>query len=191
MEKPNQKKIRCSMIVGRNGDKVCGRAYGYRMMIVESAPTLAEVKAKVKAIIEGDGAIVEGFDIEYDLSSLFARFPFLVESGIGKRARIRKGRLDQYANGLKNASPGNIKVLEAAIRKLGRQLATIELQIPDHKKFAGKDVLSNYIPWFMSVDEYMNGLGAHQMSSSGRKKKEPPGSSPGKDWRLELPAGVF
>lgn len=64
------------MVVGRNGDKVWGRAYGYMMMIVESAPTLAEVKAKVKAVIEREGAILEGFDIEYDLSSLLPVFPF-------------------------------------------------------------------------------------------------------------------
>lgn len=190
------------MVVGRHGNKVWGRAYGPMMMIVQTASTLAEVKKQVKESIEKDGIKVEGFDLEYNLSSLFDRYPFLVDVGISKRARIRKGRLQQYANGLKYASIGNVKALEAVIRKLGRQLATIELQIPEHKKFPGKDTLSNFIPWFMSVDDFMDSLGPHQMISSNRKKKKPPRSSvdhsdldndqdDDREWWRELPADVF
>jgi hypothetical protein len=192
MKNENRVAMHISMVVGRRGDNVWGRAYGPMMMIVESAPTLAEVKSKVKRVIERDGVSkVEGFDLEYDLSSLFDRFPFLVASGISKRARIREGRLKLYANGSKHASIGNVKALEAVIRKLGKQLAAIELQIPEHKKFTGKDVLSNYIPWFISVDDYMRSLGPHQMLSSNRKKREPPDPSEDQEWEWELPADVF
>lgn len=198
--------MRCSMVVGRHGNKVWGRAYGPMMMIVQSAPTLAEVKKLVAESIEKDGIKVEGFDIEYNLSSLFDRYPFLTDIGISKRARIRKGRLQQYANGMKHASIGNVKALEAVIRKLGRQLATIELQIPEHKKFPGKDTLSNFIPWYMSVDDFMDSISPHQMISSNRKKKKPPRVSRTSDidssaldddhdddreWWRELPADVF
>jgi len=190
------------MVVSRSGNRVSGRAYGPLMMVVDSAPTLAEVKRKIKATIERDGFKLEGFDIEYNLSPLFDRYPFLTDVGISKRARIRKGRLKDYANGTKYASIGNVKALEAVIRKLGRQLANIELQIPDHKKFPGNDSLSNFIPWYLSVDDFMNSLGPHQMISSDRKKKKPPRSSIGhrdldtdhddeREWWRELPADVF
>ena len=194
--------MRCTMVISRHGNRVSGRAYGPMMMIVDSAPTLAEVKRKIKETIGKDGFDVEGFDIEYNLSSLFDRYPFLIDVGISKRARIRKGRLKDYASGAKYASIGNVKALEAVIRKLGRQLANIELQIPEHKKFRGNDSLSNFIPWYVSVDDFMNSLGPHQMISSERKKKKPPRSSidhrdpdtdhdDDREWWRELPADVF
>ena len=97
-------------------------------LLIESAANIEELQVKIKTLLsdfhdlEPDNI---SFEISYDLSAFFENFGYLKISEIAKYAGLNSSLLRHYVAGSKTASKAQVMKLQAAIHKVGNELAQV------------------------------------------------------------------
>ena len=116
------------LVVEKTKDGFWGRVDINNNLIIENAPTLETLKKQLKKLIyEIENIEVEEFEVSYDLTSFFEQYSFLNISDLAKRTSINSTLMRQYAAGIKFPSIDRVKIIEQAIRSIGKELAKVKL----------------------------------------------------------------
>lgn len=62
-----------------------------------------------------------------DIQDFFIKHHYISQREVAHRAGINKSLLRQYACGLKNPSKARIRLIEKAVREIGKELVTAEI----------------------------------------------------------------
>jgi hypothetical protein len=136
MKKLQNNHSKTQLIVEKANDDLFGRISIKGNLIVDSASTLEALKKKMKKLAKDFESVeIDEFDITYDLTSFFEQHPYLSISEVAFEARISPGLMRQYSCGIKHPSEDRIKIIEIAIRDIGKRLAKIKLHKPE-KEYA-------------------------------------------------------
>ncbi|MBA4851341.1 hypothetical protein [Emticicia sp. BO119] len=117
-------------LILENGDDglLWGRVLHEDDLIVDSAPTVEELQAKIKQLLFDFHGVEEvQFELAYDLTSFFLFFDYLKISKIAAVAGMNPSLLRHYAAGSKAASKEQVAKIENAVHELGRQMASLKL----------------------------------------------------------------
>ncbi len=117
-----------SLIIEKSQGELWGRVMFDDNLIIDSAKNVASLERKMKKLLKSlhqlDPENVT-FELQYDLSALFAQFSYLKITSIAREAEMNPTLLRQYVTGIKHASPKQAKKVEAAIHKIGHDLVNI------------------------------------------------------------------
>ena len=107
---------------------VWGRVMYDDNLLVESATNAEELQVKMKTLLNDFHDLEPdtiSFEISYDLSAFFENFGYLKISEIAKYAGLNASLLRHYVAGSKTASKSQVMKLQAAIHKVGNELAQV------------------------------------------------------------------
>lgn len=113
-----------------NGDDgtLWGRVLYDDDLLVDSAPTLEELQAKIKQLLFDFHGVAEvQFELAYHLTSFFEFFDYLKISKIAEIAGMNPTLLRHYAAGSKTASKEQVAKIEKAVHQLSKQMAAVKL----------------------------------------------------------------
>lgn len=65
--------------------------------------------------------------MEYEITEFFKEVKYITMEGVADKAGMNKSLLRQYATGVKNPSKQQIKKINVAIHKLGRELVSFKV----------------------------------------------------------------
>ncbi len=105
-------------------------------LIYENAANLQSLKKKIKNLIYDFEEIEvesENFEVVYDLTSFFENHSYLNITEIAKRADINPGLMRQYTSGIKFPSEDRVKIIEKAIKEIGKELIRVKLHKPQRE----------------------------------------------------------
>ncbi len=128
MDRTTTNKATIHLIVEKSNGELWGRVKVKGNLITDSANNLDALKKQLKGLIlDYENVKVEGFEVSYDLTSVFEQYSYLNISEVAAKASISSGMMRQYASGNKYPSYERVKDIESAIREIGKELSKINL----------------------------------------------------------------
>jgi hypothetical protein len=123
-----KKTITPLLIVERNKGNFWGRVEISDNLIVDTASSLESLKKKMRKLISDfeDKEAVD-FDISYDLTAFFEQYAYINISKIASKSGINYSLMRQYSIGYKYPSEIRVKMIEKAIREIGKELIKVKL----------------------------------------------------------------
>lgn len=122
------------LIIEKGEDGFWGRIKDGNSLITSFGETIDHLKSSMKEAMELyfeelDKPIAKyEFELVMDIQEFFLINDFINISTLAKRIGMNSSLLRQYAKGIKFPSLRQVNKIENAIRKIGKQLSTTELQ---------------------------------------------------------------
>lgn len=132
--KKKQKTVRPELIVERHKRVIWGCVTVNDNLIVDYAANLESLKKKMKKLISvWEDMDAVDFDISYDLTAFFEEYNYVNISKIATKAGINYSLMRQYSIGNKFPSLMRVRVIQKAIRDIGKELTKVTLHKAEKK----------------------------------------------------------
>lgn len=124
------------LIIEKDGDNYGGRVYYDDNLIVDSADSVEELVQQLRPVaLELHPEVGEDFEFElvYDVSTFFDQYPYINRTELAKVCGINPALMRHYAAGVKFPGSDRARLIEGAIHRIGKSLATVSLVATNHR----------------------------------------------------------